>query len=72
MVLENVLTGQKVKVVSVDDGRELVARLSAMGIIPGTEITVIRNNRFGPFVVAVKGARIMLGRGMANKIFVEE
>jgi Fe2+ transport system protein FeoA len=34
------------------------------------EITVISNGHPGPFVVSVKGSRMMLGRGMADKIMV--
>lgn len=42
-----------------------------MGLVPGVEIEVLRNSLHGPFLIAVKGSRIMLGRGMAQKIVVE-
>jgi Fe2+ transport system protein FeoA len=41
-----------------------------MGLVPGTEIDVIMNSSRGPFIVAVKGCRIILGHGMAHKIMV--
>jgi len=41
-----------------------------MGIVPGTEIEVLQNAARGPFIVSVKGSRIMMGRGMACRIFV--
>jgi Fe2+ transport system protein FeoA len=38
--------------------------------LANVEITVINNGHPGPFVVSVKGSRMMLGRGMADKIMV--
>jgi Fe2+ transport system protein FeoA len=70
MSLAMVKAGSKVRLVAVDSGRGLQGRLAAMGMIPGVEIEVIRNSFFGPFIVFVKGSRIMLGRGMAQKIIV--
>jgi Fe2+ transport system protein FeoA len=34
------------------------------------EITVVNNSHPGPFVISVKGSKMMLGRGMADKIMV--
>lgn len=45
-------------------------RLAAMGLVPGTELEVLRNTPHGPFLISVKGSRIMLGHGMARKIQV--
>ncbi len=71
MPLTVVSPGRKVRIVAVDAGHGLQGRLEAMGLVPGTEIEVLRNSLHGPFLVAVKGCRIMLGRGMAQKIVVE-
>jgi len=65
-----VQSGRKVRLIAVEAGRGLQARLAAMGLVPGAEIQVIRNSGHGPFVIAVKGSRVMLGRGMAHKIIV--
>ena len=62
--------GQKVRLVAINAGRSLQARLASMGLIPGVEIEVINNSSKGPFIVAVNGVRLMLGRGMAHKIEV--
>jgi Fe2+ transport system protein FeoA len=56
---------------AITGGRSLRGRLAALGLIPGAEITVLRNGGGGPFVVAVNNARICLGRGMAMKIEVD-
>ena len=70
MSLAMVETGRRVRLIAVDAGRGLQARLAAMGLVPGVELEVIRNTLRGPFLVAVKGSRVMLGRGMAHKIIV--
>jgi len=47
-------------------------RLEDMGLTPGTEVTVVRSAPLnGPLEVRVRGSRLAIGRGMAEKIFVE-
>jgi len=70
MPLAFVEAGRRVQIVEVSAGQGLQGRLEAMGLVPGTEIDVIMNSSRGPFIVAVKGCRIILGHGMAHKIMV--
>jgi ferrous iron transport protein A len=51
-------------------GRGMLARLSAMGLTVGAEITVAQNSFVGPVVVDVRGVRLAIGRGMATRIMV--
>jgi len=69
--LSKVDTGETVRFVRVDAGRGLNSRLAAMGFVPNTAITVVSNNHPGPFVIIVKDAKMMLGRGVAHKIMVK-
>lgn len=47
-------------------------RLMDMGLTPGTVVTVVKSAPFhGPFEVLVRGSRLALGRGMAERIMVE-
>ena len=47
-------------------------RLEDMGLTPGTEVTVVRSAPFrGPLEVSVRGSKLAIGRGMAERIFVE-
>lgn len=62
--------GHAVRIRAIHAGRELRARLASMGLMPGVTLTVTRAGRRNPTVVAVKGARIVLGRGMADRIEV--
>ena len=71
MPLAMIREGSKTVLRSIQGGRGLRGRLAALGLIPGTEITVLRNGGGGPFVVAVNNARICIGRGMAMKIEVD-
>jgi Fe2+ transport system protein FeoA len=64
-------SGSRVRIAEIAAGCGFQGRLAAMGIAPGEEIEVLQNSARGAFIVAVKGSRIMLGRGMAQKIQVE-
>lgn len=68
--LSSLADGMGGRLASVEAGRGLRARLVAMGLSPGVEVKVVNNRGGGPFVVAVMGTRIVLGRGMAHKVFV--
>ena len=71
MPLTNIKEGVKAKLQSIHGGRQLRTRLAALGLLPGTEIEVIQNSGKGPFVVSVKGSRIVIGRGMASRVEVD-
>jgi Fur family ferric uptake transcriptional regulator len=70
VALSSLPAGAKARLASVDAGAGLRARLVAMGLRPGVPVTVVHNRGRGPFLVAVQGTRIMLGRGMAEKVLV--
>jgi len=47
-------------------------RLMDMGLTPGTKVVVVKSAPFhGPLEILVRGSRIALGRGVAERIFVE-
>lgn len=62
--------GKNVRLVSITGGRFLQSRLVSMGLLQGTPIEVVKNRGDGPIIVSVKGSRLVLGRGMAQKILV--
>ncbi|MEM2027280.1 MAG: FeoA family protein [Candidatus Bathyarchaeia archaeon] len=73
--------GETAIVVSVDGGlgagrrrggRGLERRLIDMGLTPGTKVTVVKSAPLhGPIEVIVRGSRLALGRGVAERILVE-
>ena len=71
MLLSMAKKGPPLRIKAIHRGRKLQARLLAMGLVPGMPIEVISNNQRGPLVVKVMGSRIILARGMAQKIMVE-
>jgi len=47
-------------------------RLADMGLTPGTRVTVVKSAPLhGPLEVLVRGSRLALGRGVAERIYVE-
>lgn len=70
--LSATIKGQIVKLVEIQGGHGLRQRLSAMGLIPGQEVIVVNNGHPGPFVLKVRESKIVLGRGMADKIIVKK
>ncbi len=71
MPLSSVEPGRNVRIAFLDEHRGFLNKLIGMGLFPGMQITVISSNGIGPLVVDSLGARIIIGRGMAQKIFVE-
>ncbi|MDA8125898.1 MAG: FeoA family protein [Deltaproteobacteria bacterium] len=65
------VTRGKVRILGVEEGTAgLAARLAPLGLLPGAEIEVVRNQASGPLIIAVFGSRMVLGRGMAQQIQV--
>lgn len=68
--LSTVTTGDTVRLVRVRAGRGLNSRLAAMGFVADVPIRVVSNSHPGPFVVIIKDVKMVLGRGVAQKIFI--
>ena len=62
--------GDTVELVDIRGGTGLQHRLAEMGLTRGAKFEVVSNNRGGPCVVLVKGTRMMIGRGMIDRVFV--
>jgi ferrous iron transport protein A len=56
----------------IQGGRRLVARLNALGVIPGKRITKISSMMMrGPVVFRVNNTEVAIGFGMASRVMVE-
>ena len=71
MPLIMVRPGEEVTMVGIRAGWGLTKRLADMGLVPGTILRVINNQMPGPVIVEVRGSRLVLGHGVAQKIMVE-
>lgn len=60
------------KIINIVGGRNVKQRLSALGLYPGSVIKMITNDFGGPLIVEVNNSKIAIGRGMAQKILVNE
>lgn len=67
--LDQVREGSKAVVVKVN-GDGWARRLYYMGVVPGSSIEVVFNNRRGPIVIRVGETEVSVGRGIARNIIV--
>jgi Fe2+ transport system protein FeoA len=71
MPLDSVNKGKKVMLNKIEYGQHLRKKLQDMGLTPGVLFSVISKTNRGPIIIEVRGARLALGRGIAEKIDVQ-
>lgn len=71
MALEQVASGKRVVLTTIDSGVQLKSRLFEMGLIPGAHFQVITASQSGPMIIDIRGMRLALGKGILSKIHVE-
>ena len=62
--------GEQVTVSALSPGKRFGHRLMELGLAPGTELTVLKNDGQGPLLLAIRDTRLAIGAGMAHKITV--
>ncbi|MEO1509968.1 MAG: FeoA family protein, partial [Cyanobacteria bacterium J06633_23] len=62
--------GDRIWIVQIKGGRRMRRRLIDVGIVEGSEATVISRTESGSVIVALQGGRIGLGAGMAHQVIV--
>ncbi len=65
-------SGKTATVVDIRAGQGLIRRLAGMGLTVGVSLRVVNNPMRGPIVAEVRGAKLALGYGIAQKIMVKE
>jgi ferrous iron transport protein A len=68
MVLAEVPTGKRVKILAANCGRRFQSRLADLGLLPGAEVQVVDNVPGRPMVLSLGGSRFALCSKMAGKI----
>jgi ferrous iron transport protein A len=63
--------GETVTLTDLRGGHRMRRRLADLGLTQGMPLRVVQRNGGGPVIVAVKDARLAIGRGMAHHIMVE-
>ncbi|CAM2970718.1 FeoA family protein [Hathewaya histolytica] len=69
MPLSLVNTGDIAEVKEIKGTEIFIKRLMEMGVNTGANIKMVKNAD-GPLIIAIGSSRIVLGRGMAQKIMV--
>ena len=64
--------GELVTVTGIKAGWSLQRRLADMGLTPGVQIRVINSQMPGPVLIDLRGSRLAIGHGVAQKILVKE
>lgn len=63
--------GKYAEVSNIEGGELMGKKLMEMGVNKGTVIEIVRNDS-GPLIIKVGETRLVLGRGMAQKVVVKE
>ncbi|QDA31371.1 ferrous iron transport protein A [Thermococcus indicus] len=63
--------GREVVLRAVHGGKGMAKKLTEMGLVPGTRVKIVRNQRCGPLVIRVKDSDLAIGWRIATRIYVE-
>jgi Fe2+ transport system protein FeoA len=63
---------QTVSIIELRGGQHFREKCINQGIVPGQNIEVLNNTGRGPCVVSVDNAKVIIGYGMLNRIFVKK
>jgi DtxR family Mn-dependent transcriptional regulator len=64
--------GQKAKIAFIRGGQGAIQRLCDLGLTNGTVVSLVRSAPLkGPLEICVRGCKLVIGRGIADKIFVQ-
>ena len=73
MPLNYIIRNRAAKIIRIEGGHGFQRKLHVMGIRVGQIVTVISRQPFrGPITISIGSCQMTLGRGMAQKIIVEE
>ena len=64
--------GDKVRIECVECGHGFRNRLCDLGLFDGSEVEIVKNDKFGPLIIKILDSKIALGRGEASKIYGEK
>ena len=62
--------GRKGIIGTIKGGRSACKRLNELGLVPGAEIEMVNKIADGQVMIRVKGSKLALGRGLANKVYI--
>lgn len=63
-------SGDLLRLEKIGGGSKLQAHLSALGFVPGVELTLVNSSRRGPYIVALRSGKMILTHDMAQHLWV--
>jgi DtxR family Mn-dependent transcriptional regulator len=73
VTISSLQVGEKAKIVFIRGGEGVTQRLCDLGLTNGTMVSLLREAPLqGPIEIHVRGCRLVIGRGIAEKIFVQK
>lgn len=69
--LNSIGIGKYAEVNNVEGGELMCKKLMEMGVNKGALVEIVRNDA-GPLIIKIGETRLVLGRGMAQKVMVRE
>ena len=66
--LDELPAGSDAEILNLFGGGSVVSRLAALGFVPGSRVSMVRNFGRGPLIVSVLNTRVALGRREALTI----
>jgi len=63
--------GSEAIIAGFSGGAGFAQKLADMGLVPGTRIKVVKNQRNGPMMIWVRGVTLGIGRGVSMKVLVQ-
>lgn len=68
--LINAPKGKPMEIVALEGGKNMLQKLTAMGLTHHAVVRVKRGGGSGPMVIEVRGSRVGLGQGISSRILV--
>lgn len=68
----DVRSGCTAAIILIQGGRSACHRLAELGLLPGEKLAMLNNSCSGPVTISVKGSKLSIGHGLAQKIIVRE
>lgn len=73
IAITSLTQGEKAKIAFIRGGGGVMQRLCDLGLTNGTEVSLLRSAPMqGPLEICVRGCKLVIGRGIAEKIFVQK
>ena len=71
MPLSKLEAGKEVLLDEITWGTKVRKKLEDMGLTEGVKFRIVTASKFGPIIISVRGTKLALGRGLAEKISVK-